>query len=82
MLAIFFSAAPSHLRPEKKVLPSELLADFNGNYASFAAGITIAGGSGGATMRNQNGVILNVVATTQGLKFQLGVDGMKIELIK
>jgi hypothetical protein len=58
------------------------LEDFNGNYTSFGAGITVAGGGGGATMRNQNGVVLNVVATTQGLKFKLGVDGMKITLAK
>jgi hypothetical protein len=33
-------------------------------------------------MRNQNGVVLNLVATTQGLNFKLGVDGIKIELTK
>jgi hypothetical protein len=34
------------------------------------------------TMRNQNGVIMNVVGTTRGLTFKLGVDGMKVELKK
>ena len=58
------------------------LADFNGNYASVGAGITVAGGGGGMTMKNQNGVVMNVVATTQGLSFKLGVDGMKVELKK
>jgi hypothetical protein len=58
------------------------LADFNGNYTSFAAGLTVAGGGSGATMRNQNGVVMNVWATTQGLMFKLGVDGMKVELTK
>ena len=57
-------------------------ADFNGNYTSFAAGITVAGGGSGATMRNQNGVVMNVWGTTQGLMFKLGVDGMKVELTK
>ena len=56
------------------------LEDFNGNYTSFGAGITIAGGGSGATMKNQNGVVMNVVATTQGLTFKLGVDGLKVEL--
>ena len=36
------------------------LVEFNGNYTSFAAGITVAGGGTGATMRNQNGVVMNV----------------------
>jgi hypothetical protein len=58
------------------------LADFNGNYTSFGAGITVAGGAGGAMMKNQNGVVMNVVATTQGLMFKLGVDGLKVELTK
>ena len=57
-------------------------ADFNGNYTSFAAGITVAGGGSGATMRNQNGVVMNVVGTSKGLTFKLGVDGLKIELKK
>jgi hypothetical protein len=56
------------------------LEDFNGNYTSFTAGVTVGGGGAGAAMRNQNGVIINVVATTQGLNFKLGVDGLKIDL--
>ena len=64
------------------VLNLKNLADFNGNYTSFGAGITIAGGGSGATMKNQNGVVMNVVATTRGLTFKLGVDGMKVELKK
>ena len=58
------------------------LADFNGNYTSLAAGLTVAGGGSAATMRNQNGVVMHVWATTQGLMFKLGVDGMKVELTK
>ena len=65
-----------------EVMNLKNLADFNGNYTSFGAGITIAGGGGAATMKNQNGVVMNVVATTQGLTFKLGVDGMKVELKK
>ena len=48
---------------------------------SIAAGVGFSWGSG-ATMKNQNGVVMNVVATTQGLMFKLGVDGMKVELSK
>ncbi len=65
-----------------KVFNLKKLEDFNGNYTTFGAAIAVAGGGGGATMKNQSGVVLNVVATTQGLKFKLGVDGMKIQLKK
>ena len=56
------------------------LADFNGNYTGVSAGVTVAGGGGGMALKNQNGVVLNLVGTTQGLKFKLGVDGVKITL--
>jgi hypothetical protein len=58
------------------------LDDFNGNYTSAGAGATAAGGAGGMTMKNQNGVVMNVAGTTKGLSFKLGVDGMKIQLKK
>ena len=45
----------------------ESLDDFNGNYTSFNAGVTLAGGAGGATMRNQNGIVMNLLAMTRGL---------------
>jgi hypothetical protein len=56
------------------------LADFSGNYTGVSAGATIAGGGGGMAVKNQNGVVLNLSGTTQGLKFKLGVDGVKITL--
>jgi hypothetical protein len=33
-------------------------------------------------MRNQNGVVMNLVAMTRGLNFNIGVNGLKIELTK
>jgi hypothetical protein len=65
-----------------EVLNLKNLDDFNGNYTSLNAGVTLAGGAAAATMRNQNGVVMNVLATTQGLNLELGVDGITIELKK
>ena len=56
------------------------LADFNGNYTGVSAGAAIAGGGGGMALQNQGGVVLKLSGTTQGLKFKLGVDGVKITL--
>ena len=63
-----------------KVYDLKKLADFNGNYTGVSAGATVAGGGGGMVLKNQNGVVLNLTGTTQGLKFKLGVDGVKITL--
>ena len=56
------------------------LADFNGNYTGVSAGAAIAGGGGGIALQNQSGVVLKLSGTTQGLKFKLGVDGVKLTL--
>ena len=65
-----------------EVLNLKDLNDFNGTYTSVGAGATVGGGGGAMRMRNQNGVVMNVVGTSKGLSFKLGVDGMKIELKK
>jgi hypothetical protein len=46
----------------------------------MTAGATIGGGAGATTIQNQNGVMINLVGTTQGLKFKLSVDGVKMTL--
>jgi hypothetical protein len=58
------------------------LDDFNGNYTALTAGATLAGGAGAVAMRNQNGVVMNLIAMTRGLSFDLGVDGVKVQLKK
>ncbi|HVO23430.1 MAG TPA: hypothetical protein VMW56_07360 [Candidatus Margulisiibacteriota bacterium] len=56
------------------------LEDFNGNYTSTSAGAAVGGGGGAATMRNQNGVSMHLVATARGVKLRAAVDGVKIQL--
>jgi hypothetical protein len=58
------------------------LDDFNGNYKSGEGGELVGGGGSRATLKNQNGVVVNVISTTAGRQFQLGADGMNIELKK
>jgi len=58
------------------------LEDFNGNYRIVKATGSVGSGGKLATIKNQNGVVLNVVATTGGHKFTLGAEGMTIELKK
>jgi hypothetical protein len=58
------------------------LADFDGNYTAATAGVTIAGGGSATAMQNQNGVVINIVSTTQGLKFALAASGVSLKIKK
>jgi hypothetical protein len=56
------------------------LQDFSGNYVSIAAGATVAGGAGVSALRNQNGVVIDGVSTSQGLRLTLAPGGVNITL--
>jgi len=58
------------------------LEDFDGNYTAVGAGATVAGGASAVAMKNQNGVTVNLVATTQGVKFTLGGAGVSMKIKK
>jgi hypothetical protein len=56
--------------------------DFAGQYTAVEAGATAGGGGGVASMRNANGVVMNLKATTRGVKLTAAVDGIKVTLEK
>jgi len=56
------------------------LSDFNGTYTSAAAEGTLGGGAGVTTMKNQNGVVINLKSTTQGLNIKLAPAGVTLTL--
>jgi hypothetical protein len=58
------------------------LKDFNGTYTTGSAEATLAGGAGGTTMKNQNGVLIKLVSTTQGVNLKLALEGVKLTLTK
>ena len=58
------------------------LEDFDGNYTAATAGMTIAGGGSATAMQNQNGVVIQIVSTTQGLKFALAASGVSLKIKK
>jgi hypothetical protein len=53
---------------------------FDGNYTGVGAGATVGGGGSVLTMRNQNGVVIEAVSTTQGLTLAIGTGGAKIKV--
>ena len=56
------------------------VADFSGNYVSFTAGATVAGGGSLASLRNQNGVVIDGVSTAQGVRLTLAPGGVNVTL--
>ncbi len=58
------------------------LSDFDGNYTAAAAGATVAGGASASIMKNQNGVEIRLVSTTQGLKFTFAAAGVDLKIKK
>ncbi len=55
-------------------------ADVAGTYVGITGGIAIAGGPKGILARNQNGVVLDIRATQQGVSFNIGADGFTISM--
>ena len=58
------------------------LEDFDGNYTAVGVGATVGGGGGVSTMRNQNGVVIDAVSTTQGIKVAIAAGGVKMAIKK
>jgi hypothetical protein len=56
------------------------VAKFAGTYAAAEAGFTLAGGAGGITMRNSEGVIMNLRSTSRGASLTLGPAGLTIRM--
>ena len=56
------------------------LADFSGNYVSATAGATVAGGAAVSALRNQNGVVIEGISTSQGARLTAAPGGVNITL--
>ena len=54
--------------------------DFEGVYVAVGADAAIGGGAGLLTMRNQNGVVINLQSVQQGIKLTAGGEGINIKL--
>ena len=56
------------------------LEDLNGNYVAASAGLTIAGGGDAVVLKNEHGVFIKLVGTTQGLRFDLAGSGVSVKV--
>jgi hypothetical protein len=55
-------------------------ADLAGNYVAVSAGLSLAKGVAGLSMRNDKGVVINLRSAQQGVQLNLGVDGFNIKM--
>jgi hypothetical protein len=55
-------------------------ADIAGTYSAVSAGIAVAGGGKAATLRNANGVVLQLQGRQVGFEASLSLSGMTISL--
>ena len=56
------------------------LADFEGTYVQMEAAAAFGGGASGQTMKNENGVVMNLRSTRIGLQLTLAPGGLKVTL--
>src|SRR5215475_13241458 len=55
-------------------------SDINGVFTAVSAGGTLGGGGNISAMKNQNGVVIHLTSTTQGLSLSLAAEGLKISI--
>jgi hypothetical protein len=70
----------AHLAASGKVYHLKDLNDFNGTYTATTVGMTVVGGGSVAVLRNEHGVVIKVIATTKGLRFNLSANGISVKL--
>jgi hypothetical protein len=56
------------------------VAEFGGNYVAFVAGGALGSGGAVAALRNQNGVTIEGISTTKGLRLKLSAGSMNVTL--
>jgi len=81
-LSVGASAGATSVTASGSVFNLNRIEDFDGNYTAVATGATIGGGASVLTMKNQNGVVIDKVATTQGLKISLDAAGVRLRIRK
>jgi hypothetical protein len=58
------------------------LEDFSGNYQKVESHESVSGGASRATIKNQKGVEVNLVSKIEGRKFDIGREGLNVQLKK
>jgi hypothetical protein len=65
-----------------KVYNLKNVADFEGQYVKGAAAVTVGGGVGATSLRNDKGVVVNMTSVGQGVDIRLSASGVEVKLVK
>ena len=63
-----------------RMMALKKLADFSGNYVAGEASAAVGGGAGVVTMKNQNGVVMQMKGVGTGVKLTLAGKGVDVKL--
>jgi hypothetical protein len=55
---------------------------FSGTFTKLESSITLGGGVGGTILKNQNGVIMRLTSTSEGVQLNLSSSGVTVTLDK
>lgn len=58
------------------------VSKFPGTFTKLESSITLGGGVGGTVLRNENGVIMRLTSTSEGLQLNLSASGVTVKLDK
>ena len=56
------------------------LSKFSGTFTKLESSITLGGGVGGTILKNQNGVIMRLTSTSEGVQLNLSSSGVTVKL--
>lgn len=68
----------SRMSARGEVYDMKDVSQFPGTYVRLGGNVALGGGVGGMTLKNENGVILRLEGTTQGIQFNVGASGVTV----
>ncbi len=72
----------SKLSATGQVYDMKNIDQFAGTYVRLTGSVALGGGVGDMTLKNENGVIMSLKGTTQGLQLNAGASGVTVTLEK
>jgi len=73
-----FALGFAQAKVSAEVFNLKKLDDFNGTYLAGSVEGTLGVGAGATTMRNQNGVVIQLFTTTEGLNLKVAPEGVRL----